>query len=61
MSSGEEGKASLLEELDILLPHQGIILFLFLYFLFTLLTVQEYLFWSSLWRKKSLMWQLHLF
>jgi hypothetical protein len=61
MNSGEEGKASLLEELDILLPHQGIILFLFLYFLFTLLTVQEYLFWSSLWRKKSLMWQLHLF
>lgn len=31
MSSGEEGKASLLEELDILLPHQGIFFFFFIY------------------------------
>jgi hypothetical protein len=36
MSSGEEGKASLLEELDILLPHQGIILFfIFIFFIYT--------------------------
>jgi hypothetical protein len=36
MSPGEEGKASLLEELDILLPHQGIILFfIFIFFIYT--------------------------
>jgi hypothetical protein len=35
MSSGEEGKASLLEELDILLPHQGIILLLLFFFIYT--------------------------
>jgi hypothetical protein len=35
MSSGEEGKASLLEELDILLPHQGIIFFIIIIFIYT--------------------------
>jgi hypothetical protein len=36
MSSGEEGKARLLEELDILLPHQGIIIIIiFFFFIYT--------------------------